>query len=238
MSGILTIAQEAADICAVQRPTDLFSNASQNNILFASVVKSTLSSLMRHADWQCLIREAVLHTTAGRTDYVIGQIAPDFYSLVHESFYIEDSSRRIIGAISQAQWAKEKQFHCPEIDVLFKIENNMIRFAKDPGEIFVRFAYKSKAVCVDAATGTAKDEMTANTDVPVFDEYLVKLGIIWRFQKRSGLDYAEEYNEYIRELNKSHAASSALADICLCDAGDVFECVNGGVIVDASKTVL
>ena len=237
MSSILNIALEAADICAVQRPTDLFSNTSQNDILFASVVKSTLASLMRHADWQCLICEGVLHTRAGQTDYVIEEVVPDFYSLVGESIYIEDSSKRVIGSISEECWAREKQFHCPEIDVLFKIQNNMIRFVKDPGEIFVRFAYKSKAVCVDVSTGKPKSQITANSDVPVFDEYLVKLGIIWRFQKRSGLDYTEEYNEYIRELNKSYAQTKAAADICLGVTNDVFGSANGGVVIDASQTV-
>ena len=237
MSSILTIAGEAADICAVQRPTDLFSTVSQNDILFASVAKQALASLMRHADWQCLVCEGVLHTTAGQKDYLIDDIVPDFYSLVGESIYIEDSLKRVIGSISEERWAREKQFHLPEIDVLFKIQNNMIRFVSDPGEIFVRFAYKSKAVCVDALTGKAKPQITANSDVPVFDEYLVKLGIIWRFQKRSGLDYTEEYNEYIRELNKSYAQTTAAADISLGFINDAFGCVNGGVVIDASKTV-
>lgn len=237
MSSILDIAKEAADICAVQRPTDLFSNVSQNDILFASVVKQALDSLMRHADWQCLIREAVLHTTPGQTDYVIDRIVPDFYSLVGETLYIEDSSKRVVGAISEERWAKEKQFHVPQIDVLFKIQNNMIRFVGDPGEIFVHFAYKSKAVCLDGVTGQPKPQMTANSDVPIFDEYLVKLGVVWRFQKRSGLDYTEEYNEYIRELNKNYAQTKAAADICLGNANDVFSGANGGVVIDASKTV-
>jgi hypothetical protein len=57
--------------------------------------------------------------------------------------------------------------------------------------------------------------LTANTDVPIFDEYLVKLGILWRWLKRSGLDYTEEYNEYERELKKRYGSELATRDIHL-----------------------
>jgi hypothetical protein len=86
---------------------------------------------------------------------------------------------------------------------------------------------------MDAKTGEPKSRMTANTDIPVFDPYLVKLGIIWRWNKRTGLDYSEEYNEYERELNKSYAESKALGDINLSYTYGIFDDPNGGVIVDA-----
>ena len=234
MSSILSIAAEAADICAVQRPTDLFSNSSQNDILFASIAKSTLSSLMRHADWQCLVREAVFDTEPGQTDYLIDTIATDFHSLINATIYAADDTRNVIGAVSEERWAKEKQFHTPEIDLLFKIQNNMIRFIKDPGKARVHFFYKSNAVCIDASSSRPKSQITLNSDVPVFDAYLVKLGMIWRFQKRSGLDYAEEYNEYQRELNKSYAQTKAPGNISLAyENGALWHDANGGVIVNA-----
>lgn len=230
--NILEIAQEAADICAVARPTDLFSQTSQNDQLFASVVKSTLSSLMRHAEWQALTREADFYTSDGIKDYLIANIVPDFHSLVDGTMYIKDNIRNVIGAITEEKWRKLKQYHEPEIDVLFKIQNNMIRFLKNPGDTHFKFAYKSNAVCFDAITQEPKSQITANTDIPVFDEYLVKLGIIWRWNKRTGLDYAEEYNEYMKELNKSFAETKAAGDINLSFNYNIFDDPNGGVIVN------
>ena len=142
MSSILQIAQDAADICAVQRPTNLFNSNIQNDQLFASVVKSTLDSLMRHAEWQTITREGVLNTQEGQTEYLIDNIVPDFHSLINETMYIEDNMRFVIGAITEERWAREKQFHVPEFDVLFKIQNNKIKFLKDPGNITFHFTYK------------------------------------------------------------------------------------------------
>ncbi len=233
--NILEIAQEAADICAVQRPTDLFNSSVQNDQLFASVVHSTLDSLMRRAEWQAITREGVLYTTDGQTDYLIENVAPDFHSLVNGTMYIRDNMRFVIGAISEERWAREKQFHTPEIDVLFKIQNNKFKFLKDPGNLKLHFTYKSNAVCYDAETEEPKPRLTANTDIPIFDEYLVKLGIIWRWNKRTGLDYTEEYNEYQRELEKSYAETKAAGDIRLDSHYGIFD-DSDGVIVDVNVT--
>lgn len=231
--NILEIAQDAADICAVQRPTNLINSTAQNDQLFASVVKSTLSSLMRHANWQAITRDASFQTFDGQTDYLLENIAPDFQSLVNGTLYIHDTLRDVIGAISEEKWAKLKQHHTPEIDVLFKIQGGMIKFLKNPSCQTFYFTYKSNAVCYDAKTQEPKSRLTANTDIPVFDPYLVKLGIIWRWNKRSGMDYAEEYNEYQRELNKSFAESKAAGDIRLNSPKGFFD-ASDGVIIDVN----
>lgn len=231
--NILEIAQSAADICAVARPTDLFNSTSQNDQLFASVVKSTLDSLMRHAPWQTLTREADFYTSDGVKDYLIDNIAPDFHSLINSTMYIKGDMRNVIGAITLEKWRQLKQYHTAEIELFFKVENNMFRFVKNPACLHLKFEYKSNAVCLDAKTQEPKSQLTANTDIPVFDPYLVKLGIIWRWNKRTGLDYSEEYNEYERELNKSYAESKALGDINLGYTYGIFDDPNGGVIVDA-----
>lgn len=236
MSNILEIAQEAADICAAQRPTDLFDTSNQNDFIMASVVKSTLSSLMRHADWQGITRDAVLYTVDGQTEYLIDNIVPDFHSLVNSTIYIKDTFENVVGAITYERWAIEKQFHVPEIDLLFKIQNNKFIFAKNPGCRRVYFTYRSNAVCYDAQTEEPKSQITKNTDIPVFDNYLVKLGIVWRWNKRTGMDYTEEFNEYQRELDKSFAATTAAGDINLAFSDNIFDDPNGGAIVNGVKS--
>lgn len=234
--NILEIAQEAADICAVQRPTDLFNSTAQNDQLFASVTRSALDSLMRYAPWQTLTREAEFSTVEGVTDYLLDNIAPDFYSLVNGTMYMKGDMRDVIGAITEEKWRQLKQYHTVDVDVFFKIQNNKIRFYKDQGCKTFRFAYKSNAVCFDYKTEEPKSRLTANTDIPIFDPYLVKLAIIWRWNKRTGLDYTEEYNEYQRELNKSYAESKAVGDINLSYTFGIFDEPNGGVIVDGYST--
>jgi len=229
--NILQIAKSAANMCAVQEPTTLVNPTTQNDQLFASVVQSTLDSLMRSCDWQTLEREAVLYTNDGQKTYNLDNIAPDIYSIISGSLWDKGSMRSVIGGITQESWRQHKQYHIPVIDIYFKIQNNQIVFLKNPGCLEIHFAYRSNAVVLDEKTGEPKTAITKDTDIPVFDEYLVKLGIMWRWLKRSGMDYAEEYDEYVHELNKSYALAKSPSEINLAYVeGEIT--LNEGIIAD------
>lgn len=231
MTNILDIAKSAANMCAVQEPATLVNPTTQNDQLFASVVQSTLDSLMRSCDWQTLEREAVLYTNDGQKNYALDSIAPDIYSIISGSLWDKGSMRSVIGGMTQESWRQHKQYHIPVVDIYFKIQNNQIMFLKNPGCLEIRFGYRSNAVVIDQKTAEPKTSITKDSDVPVFDEYLVKLGIIWRWLKRSGMDYAEEYDEYVHELNKSYALAKAPGEINLAHVeGEIT--LNEGIIAD------
>lgn len=228
MDSILEICQEVADIAATQRPTNLFDSTSQQDAIFLSVAKNELDSLMRYGDWQDLTKEATLVCNKNQTVYPIDNIVPDFYSILNNTVYVKDENEKVIGAITAEQWMKDKYFNTDNGDIKFKIQNNCIKFLKPLGRcVKIVFQYRSNAICYDADTFEDKPIITKNTDVPIFDKYVVKLGITWRWLKRNGMDYMEDYNEYQRELKKKFGTGLALKDINL--GGRIFE-PNGGVI--------
>ena len=216
MENVLSICQEAADMTAAQRPDDLFDQGVQHNAIFLAVLKSELDSLMRHGNWQSLIKEGAFYTIQGKAFYSFDEVAGDFYALVHNTIYIKDLKEKIIGALTAEEWMYEKYIRSGGVDICFKIENNGIRFLNQPpAGLKVVFMYRSNAVCVDAKTLEPKSVVTKNTDVPIFDAYLVKLGVIWRFLKRNGMDYEEEYNEYQKEIKKRFGIEMNVKDILL-----------------------
>lgn len=229
--NILEICQEVADITSTQRPTDLFDFNSQHNAIFLSVAKAELGSLMRYGDWQDLTKEATLLTVKNKTVYPIDEIVPDFYSILNNTIYIKDEMEKVIGAITPDDWMREKYFSCPDIDIKFKIQGNAFKFlqAPDCGKKIV-FQYRSNAVCYDGKTFEEKSTITKNTDVPIFDKYVVQLGITWRWLKRNGMSYEEEYNEYHNELKKKFGTGLATKDIML--ATDDLNIADSGVIID------
>lgn len=222
MKTILEICREVADLAATKRPNDLFDTRSQQEAIFLSVAKSTLDSLMRYGDWQELVKDGCLRTIEKTDSYKISDFAPDFYCLINNTIYIKDTGERIIGAITPAQWRKEKIFNSESTGIRFKIQNGMFKFLTPPaGGMKIVFQYRSDSVVWDFNTFAEKSDITANTDVPLFDEYLVKLGILWRWLKRSGLDYSEEYEEYRREIKKRFGSELAIEDISLAKRCDI-----------------
>lgn len=229
MKTILEICREVADLAAVKRPNDLFNVNGQQDSIFLSIAKSSLDSLLRYGDWQELTKEAWFCTAAGKKQYRIDEIVPDFYSLLPDTIYIKDSKERIIGAVTPQQWMQEKYLCSVGSDIKFKIQNSRFVFSEEPPcNVKIVFQYRSNNIVWDFNTFEEKNRLTANTDVPIFDEYVVKLDILWRWLKRNGLDYSEEYNEYLRELKKRFGAERATKDICLAQNTDLAKggCIN------------
>ncbi|MBO6281499.1 MAG: hypothetical protein J6N49_03090 [Alphaproteobacteria bacterium] len=232
MKTILDICREVADLAAVKRPNDLFNGNSQSESIFLSVAKSALDSMLRYGDWQELTKEGCLITVTGKNSYPIHEFAPDFYCLLNNTIFIKDSHERVIGSITPEQWMREKYFYNAGTDVKFVIQNGRFVFLEEPVcGLKIVFQYRSNNIVWDFNTFEEKNVLTANTDVPIFDEYLVKLNILWRWLKRSGLDYTEEFNEYEREVKKRFGSGLATRDIHLACSSEL----EGGVIINAVK---
>ena len=162
MKNILEICQEAADLTATQRPTDLFSQSSQQEAIFLSIAKDTLDGLLRYGDWQELTKEGSFRTNAGQSNYFLQDICPDFYSILNNTVYIKNSYEQVIGSITPEEWMKEKYFNVPTIGIKFKIQNGMFKFLTPPKDnIKIVFQYRSANIAYDPQKGY--DEKTEIT---------------------------------------------------------------------------
>ena len=234
MKNILDICQEVADLVAVQKPKDLFSIHSQHDSLFLSIAKDTLDSLLRYGDWQELTKEGELLTVRGKSSYLISDFCPDFYCLLNNTVYVKDGSEKLIGSVTPEEWMREKYFNVSSINLKFKIQNGMFKFlTPPPANIKIIFQYRSSSIVYDAVEGyEEKSVISKNSDIPIFDEFLVKKGIVWRWYRRNGMPYEEEFNEYQRELKSKFGNTLSTQDIVL---GSDFNSFNSGVIINAAK---
>lgn len=237
MSTILEICQDVASLVATQKPDTLFDTDNQQSAIFLSIAKDTLESLRRYGDWQELTKEGSLTVTPNKSIYRLRDVCPDFYSLMNNTVYVRDTSERIIGSITPEQWMNDRFFNVGVSEMRFKIQNNCLRFLTPPTQrCRIVFYYRSSVIAVSSETDCPCDEiekttLTEDTDIPVFDEYLVKLGIIWRWYKRNGLPYEEEFNEYTKEVKNRFSNGLCLKDIPLARCFDTSLNGLGGVHV-------
>ena len=133
---------------------------------------------------------------------------------------------------------REKYFNVPSLDLKFKIQNGMFKFlTPPPGNLRIVFQYRSAGIVYEGDgdfCGEEKSVLSKNTDIPVFDEYLVKKGIVWRWYRRNGMPYEEEYNEYEREVKNRFASGLATKDINL--AAGIYDGRLEGVVINAAKS--
>lgn len=237
MKNMLQICQEAASLVATQKPQDLFNEDSQQEAIFLSVAKDTLDSLLRYGDWQELTKEGQIYTIEGKSCYLLADYCPDFYCLINNTVFIKDNSEKVVGSITPEQWMREKYFSAPSLGLKFKIQNGMFKFLTPPvGGLKIVFQYRSSSIVFEGCgnfCGAEKTILSKNTDIPIFDEYLVKKGIVWRWYRRNGMPYEEEFNEYEREVKNRFASTVAAKDICLCSGWA--EPISEGIIINAAK---
>ena len=229
MKNILEICQDVANLACIQPPLTLFDKDSQNSKIFLSVAKDALSGLLRVGDWQELTKDGCLVTMKNKKDYFIKAFCPDFFQLLNNTVYIKDSDEKVIGSIRPEQWQKEKFFGDSGLGIKFKIQNSMFRFLQEPPEgVKIVFQYRSANVVFDSGMFVEKTDITSDGDIPIFDEYLVKLAIRWRLQSRNGQSYSEEYAEYQNECRKRFGAGLFSRDIVLAEDGQKYS--DGGIV--------
>jgi len=61
------------------------------------------------------------------------------------------------------------------------------------------FEYQTINFC-ESSGGTDQSAWAADTDVGLLDENLMQMGIVWRFKKKNGLDYSEDFRIYEQKL--------------------------------------
>ena len=204
MKQVLEICREVADLAGVERSSDLYNEYGSNWI---KLMTTELKSLINY-NWEVLVNEYKIKPYNSNSFTFKRIINGNFYCLCPCTIYISDDDGRIIGAIPYEEWKDNKK--CTSGGTTLIITDKGIIFIKKPQGINLSFQYRSNDIVWDFDTFEEKNKITKNTDVPIFDEYLVKLGILWRWEKANNKDYSDSYAEYQKELKKRLALNIAL----------------------------
>ncbi len=160
----------------------------------------------------------------GQSDYTL---PPDFKSPVDNTFWDRSRFWSMRGPLSPQQWQlyKSSVIGRASIQRRFRFRRSStggLILSIDPvptdnGSQLV-FEYVSNGWC-ESAAGVFQSSWQADTDTGVIDEYLIRLGLKWRVLRRKGLSYAEELDEYEREVSKamSKDGGAAILDLTPSD---------------------
>lgn len=154
-------------------------------------VKNSIIELSRGYQWQELQKEYTFASVISQANY---SLPSDFDRLVNDTFWNQDQHRALIGATTAEIWRILKDSATLGVgdEEFYRIRNNEIVIHQTPtvAENYV-FEYITKNI-VKSSTNTPQTSFLADTDIPVIDEYIVKLDTTWRWLKNNGRAYAEE----------------------------------------------
>jgi hypothetical protein len=151
----------------------------------------------------------------GQSDYALPS---DFHHPLDNTFWDRSRFWSMRGPLSPQQWQLYKSSVIGRASIQrrfrFRREGGNTVLSIDPvptdnGSALV-FEYVSNAWC-QSSGGTPQTQWLADTDTGLLDEDLLMLGTRWRVMKRLGFSYADELDEYEREVSKAVARDGGAA---------------------------
>lgn len=155
-------------------------------------------------DWQALTRQQTFTTVADEVQP--GAVPSDLDRYLANTIFDRTTMRQVMGPITAQQWqAIKAQPQLNRVFLAFRIRNNDWLMTPTPSEgDTIAYSYITSEWC-ESASGVGKTSFTEDNDVARISENLITLGLIWRFLRAKGLDYAEEYRTYQEELQRTSA---------------------------------
>jgi hypothetical protein len=137
-------------------------------------------------------------------DALSQEVVPtDLDRFVPETFFNRTRKRPVFGPISAQDWQFTKGVVATTLVESFRQRGNGILITPTPtANDTYAYEYISKNWCQSSA-GTGQTAWAADTDTGILPESLMTLGVIWRFLRAKGFDYAEAFRTY--ELAKAKA---------------------------------
>jgi len=195
------------------------------------VVNNSTITAVTTADPNSTVTLSLPASQTGSGQFVLGQsdyaLPADFKTPVDNTFWDRSRFWSMRGPLSPQQWQLYKSSVIGRASI-----QRRFRFRRSPtgGQVLsidptptdngsqLVFEYVSTGWCV-SQSGTFQSSWQADTDTGVIDEYLIRLGLKWRVLRRKGMSYAEELDEYEREVSTaiSKDGGAAILDLTPSD---------------------
>jgi hypothetical protein len=175
-------------------PTTIIGNVEDTAVQVLQALTVSITNLARTYEWQQLQKEHTFATVASTQTY---SLPVDFDRLINNTFWNSTTMMKVIGAISPQEWRvlTNSTANNSTIADYYRLRANLITLFPTPSgvENFV-LEYISSYI-VESSGGSGQTGWEADTDVPVLDEYLLRLDATWRLLKMQGRPYGEEQKD-------------------------------------------
>lgn len=198
--SLLQMLKDASDELTLPRPSIVVASTDSQVRQLLRIAQVEGRSLAKRHTWQVLTSEHTFTTTATAVQVTASAIPSDFGWAIPETMWNRTLKRRVYGPIDNQEWQETQGTSITQVNPAFRIRNNTILITPTPttGQS-IYYEYVSTKWC-QSSGGAAQAAWAADADTGRLDEYIMTLGIIWRFRAAKGLDFATGLAAYEREV--------------------------------------
>lgn len=216
----MTAASAIQRFCAavgVPQPSDPFGDSTSTTAQMLELLNQEGRSLSRRYDWQELTFEATFTTAAAESQGTLTSIigaTQQLRKIVNDTIWNRTTKQPIFGPLSKQTWQAQKALSISGPFPQYRIRENTLRFIPNPtaGQTCA-FEYVSSCWLQASGAGAFKVNVSANTDTILLNEELVMAGMEWRWLRKKGLSYSEEFNSYERLVKSEMSINGTKATL-------------------------
>lgn len=160
----------------------------------------------------------------------------DIYYWINRTGWDRTRKWELVGPVTAREWQFLTSGY-PATGFLyrFRVMGGFVYMHPPPQAVSrIIFEYYTRNWCQSAA-GVAQSAWAADTDVPLLDDYLITLGVKWRFLRAKGLDYAQEARTYEDAVERAMSRSGQGRDLPMnSNSSRVLRLVDYGNVPDTS----
>ena len=205
MATIKTHLQNVAELVGVTKPASFVGNteATARRLLRSA---SAAGRYLRNRDWRALTFEHTFATVDGTLSYAL-PTSPAFHHFIAATAYDRSSYRGIVGPLNPRAWQSGEALLVVSggMEHRFRIKSdtstprtNLFYLLDDPdGAFTLAYEYVTHEWSYDGSSSYSEN-ITADSNQPVFDDYLFEVECTWRALKALGEPYFDEKDEAMR----------------------------------------
>lgn len=198
--SLLTLVQNAAKQLGLTSPASAYNATDQQVIQLVALAQLEGVELSKRHDWTVLTKEKTFTGTAAAAQ--TGAIPSDFDRFVNETFFNRTQKKPVDGPLSPQDWQFAQSVVAQTITESFRKRGTDLLITPTPnGTDTYAYEYISTQWC-ESSGGTDQSAWAADTDTGILSEDLMTLGVIWRFLRAKGFDYAEALRTF--EMRLAH----------------------------------
>lgn len=211
--------QGACGLIGITQPTVVIASTDPNVKTLLALANVEGAELIERHGWQETQVEASHTTLAAELQGVMATIAPGYNYLINQTFWDRTLTQPVLGPLTPTEWQALKAITATGPYASFRIQNKKLYAYPAPaaGNSW-KFEYQTTYFC-QSSGGADQSAWAVDTDVGVMDEALMKLGLVWRFKKTNGLDYAEDFRSYEEKLANKVARSGGKPVLNMSSSG-------------------
>jgi hypothetical protein len=206
--NLLGLVQTVCAEIAIDQPLQIVGNRDSQVVQLLALAnregRVLAAAANKDGGLQALRQEYIFSTVSGTESYVMPL---DINFSMPNTFWDRSLRMPLIGPLSPAEWQTLKSGIVGSLGprTRYRVMGNMFYLNPLPSTVSTLvYEYYSTGWCQSLA-GTAQNAWAADTDYYSLDDDCMVLGVIWRYLSAKGLAYAEQYNEWMRAVDRYKA---------------------------------